>query len=408
MNHSLSFLALIDILKMPQINNQTVLLWRIRVDQRRISMADITVGQPLPWDVFDSNNKLLLRKGSLVQRDQQIEKLIERGLFAEAQTTSSKSENKPVKQQEKSSALRFLNLANKRLERLLFSLNTEPDVQAKILEVATVVKYAVDLNPDITLGCILLNQSAGNYVIRHCIDTAVVSLLVAQNLNKTPHELISLAAAALTMNVGMLRHQEQFQNKVAALSSTEVEIIKSHPQTSVNLLSQAGVNNKDWLTYVLMHHENEDGSGYPLCKSGIEIPQNAKILAIADRYCARVSTRAYRKSLLPNAALRDILLTDKKNIDPMLAAVFVRELGIYPMGTYVRLENGEIAVVTGKGSSSTTPYVHAFIGPRGAPLSFPIKRDTAKNLFAIREVLHREQASLRFSLQQIWGDEASL
>lgn len=378
------------------------------MDQRRISMADITVGQALPWDVYDVNNKLLLRKGTIVQRDQQIEKLVERGLFVDAKSSSSRAEHRPVKQEEKPSVLRFLNLANKRLERLLFNLQAEAGVQAKIVEVATVIQYAIDINSDIALACILLNQSAGSYVVRHCVDTAVTAMLIARSLNKPAPEQMSITAAALTMNVGMLRYQDQLQARLDALTDAEMDVIRSHPQNSVNQLSQAGVEDKDWLSYVLLHHENEDGSGYPLRRAGGEIPQNAKIIAIADRYCARVSSRTYRKSLLPNAALRDILLSEKKNIDPQLAAVFLRELGVYPTGTFVRLENGEIAVVTGKGGSITTPFVHAFIGPRGAPLSFPIKRDTSKSLHAIRDVLHGDQAILRFSLQQIWGDEASL
>ncbi len=74
----------------------------------------------------------------------------------------------------------------------------------------------------------------------------------------------------------------------------------------------------------------------------------------------------------------------------------------------MRLENGEIGVVTGKGAEAATPTVHALVGPRGAPLSFPIKRDTAKPLHGVREVVTGEHAVLRVSLQQLWGAEASL
>lgn len=374
------------------------------MDQKRIGLADIVLGEPLPWDVFDANNKLLLRKGFIVEREQQIETLIERGLFIDA--SRSKKREAIESQKETPSVLRLVVAAGKQLERLLYGIGNDGDVTDRILEVAKVLNFASDLNRDVALACILHNQAGLRYAVRHCVDAAAVSIIIAKALKKGNDEVMSIAAAALTMNVGMLRDQEQFQIKSSTLTQEELDVIHNHPKRGMELLIESGVKDKDWLNYVLLHHENEDGSGYPLGKVSTEIPENAKIIAISDRYCARVSTRAYRKSLLPNAALRDILLSEKKNIDPAIATAFIRELGIYPTGTFVRLENGEVGIVTGKGNTTTTPFVHALIGPRGAPLAFPIKRDTSKSLHAIRDVLHEEQAAFRLSLQHIWGDEA--
>jgi HD-GYP domain-containing protein (c-di-GMP phosphodiesterase class II) len=253
----------------------------------------------------------------------------------------------------------------------------------------------------------LLNQD-GDYAVRHCIDTAIVALLVAQSLDSTPGRIRSLVAAALTMNVAMAPVQQTLQDKKGALTENEIRMIKRHPQEGVELLQDAGITDPDWLACVLDHHENEDGSGYPRGKSGREITESTKILAIADRYCARVVKRQYRKTLLPNAALRDILVADKKSIDPSLATAFIRELGTYPTGTFVRLVSGEIGVVTGKGAATTMPIVHALVGPRGEPLSFAIRRDTSVELHCIREVLYEEQAAIRFNMHQLWGDAAKL
>ncbi|HYD78399.1 MAG TPA: HD domain-containing phosphohydrolase [Paucimonas sp.] len=374
-------------------------------------MTDIAVGEPLPWDVYGTDKKLLLRKGQVVQNERQVEVLIERGLYIDAQlagSLSSKRAEPPPKILELPSVLRLINLVNKRLERLLYTFNSEPDMEAKILEVVKALEHAGNMNPDIALGCVLLNQEAGSYAVRHCIDTAIVSWAVLRAMRKPPEEITAVMAAALTMNLGMLRMQDQLQNKSEPLNEKEQEIIKKHPEESVNLLRQAGVKNEQWLSYVLLHHENEDGTGYPRGKDAGEIPQNVKILAIADRYCARIANRKYRKTLLPGLALRDVLVSGGKTSDPTLAAYFVKEVGTYPPGSFVRLQSGEICVVTGRGASPTTPTVHAIIGPRGAPLSFPIKRETSKQLHGVREAVSAEQASLRFSLQQLWGQEAAL
>lgn len=383
------------------------------MDQRRLNVSDFVIGQPLLWDVYADGRKLLLRRGHIIANLHQIEELVQRGLFVDATQASERSaqqraEERPKPQQEAPSALRLINLANKRLERLLYGLLTEADAEQKILEVAKALGFACNINSDVALACILLNQEASNYAVRHCIDTAVVSMLIARGMRKSNEEILKITAAALTMNVGMLRQQDQLQSKAEPLSERDRDSIRRHPEEGAALLRQAGINDAEWLSYVRMHHENEDGSGYPEERVGIDIPQNAKIISLADRYCARISSRTYRKQLLPNAALRGLFIDGGKTIDPQLSTYFVQELGIYLPGTAVRLQNGEIGVVTAKGRAPNTPIVHALIGPRGAPLSFAIKRETSKELFAVREAIHPEQLAIRFSMQQLWGAEARL
>jgi HD-GYP domain-containing protein (c-di-GMP phosphodiesterase class II) len=372
------------------------------MEQRRLGMSDITMGEPLPWDVYDDNNRLLLAKGSVVHRESQVNMLVERGLFV---VLGEKRRTQTVSVKEVPSALRIIRDANVELSRVLLSLTTAPDAQKRLRSITQMLGFAIDVNRDVALATILHNKE-GSYAVRHCIDAAIVALLVARSLNKSPAEIQALTAAALTMNVSMLAVQENLQNKREGLNEKEMEMVRRHPHDSAALLKIAGIDDEKWLNCVLDHHENEDGSGYPNGKRGDEIDANAKILAVADRYCASISSRSYRKSLLPNAAMHDVLLAHRTEIDPSLIACFVREFGTYPTGTFVRLENGEIGLVTGKGASTTTPIVHSLVGPRGAPLSYAIRRDTSTPLNAVREVLDEERAAIRFQLHQIWGDDA--
>lgn len=380
-------------------------------DQVRLNISDIAIGEPLPWDVYGAGNKLLLRRGHVVESARLAEELVQRGMFidaGQAERLVRARNDTPASKKEIPSSLRLINLATKRLERLLYNLANEPDAQAKILEVAKALTYATNISADIVVASVFVNQSAASYAIRHCVDTALIALHIARAMKKSEEETQAIMAAALTMNVGMLRQHDQLASKEQALSEKESEVVRNHPVQGVEILKQAGITHPEWLSYVLLHHENEDGSGYPRGKEVGEIPQNAKLLAIADRYCAAVSSRKYRKTLLPSAALRDVLIANGKPIDQLLAAYFIKELGTYPPGTFVRLQNGEIGVVTRRGKAAATPVVHTFIGPRGAPLSFPIQRDTSKELYAIRDTLYSDQAVLLFSMQQLWGDEAAL
>ncbi|HJV74780.1 MAG TPA: HD domain-containing phosphohydrolase [Noviherbaspirillum sp.] len=382
------------------------------MDQKQLTVGDFLIGSPLPWDVYGEGDQLLLKRGQIVQSAHQLEALMARGLYIDAKAAEQVAqarhlERAVVKKPETPSALHFINQANKRLERLLYNLSNEEDAQGKILEVVKVLAHATDINSDVALASVLLNQSAANYAIRHSIDTAIVAMLVARAMQKTPEEVQTIMAAALTMNLGMLRQQDHLEDKQEALTEKENEIIRNHPQESVKILQEAGITQKEWLSYVLLHHENEDGSGYPEGTKVGNIPQNARILAMADRYCAAVSHRKYRKTLMPNTSMRDVLMAGGKASDPMLAAYFIKELGTYPPGTFVRLQNEEIAVVTRRATADSAAVVHAFIGPRNAALSLPLQRNTAQKLFSIRETVSNEQIVLRFSMQQLWGEQAS-
>ncbi len=381
------------------------------IDQRRLSVSDLVIGEPLPFDVYGEGNKLLLRRGHIVANVRLAEELVQRGLYIDASQAERLAQAKKDAQTTKReipSALRFINLGTRRLERLLYNLTNEADAQDKILEVVKALTYAADINIDIAVATVFLNQAAAHYAVRHSVDSALVALLIARAMKKPSQEIQAIMAAALTMNIAMLRQQDQLENKEEPLTEAETELIRTHSSKGVEILKQVGVTHQEWLSYVELHHENEDGSGYPLGKEIKVVPQNARILALADHYCASVSIRKYRKTLLPSAALRDVLLTGGRASDPMLAAYFIKELGTHPPGSFVRLQNGEIGVVTRRGKAPATPVVHAFIGPRGAPLSFPIQRDTGKELYEIRDTLSSEQATLRFNMHQLWGDEAAL
>ncbi len=109
---------------------------------------------------------------------------------------------------------------------------------------------------------------------------------------------------------------------------------------------------------------------------------------------------------IPNAALHNLFVQSKGAVDPSLVAIFIRELGAYPIGTFVRLQNGEIGVVTSKGPTTITPYVHALLAPLGAPLAVAIKRNTSKSLHSIREVLHSDNVPIKFTMRKLWGEVA--
>jgi hypothetical protein len=116
---------------------------------------------------------------------------------------------------------------------LLPNLPNEINAEAKILKLARMVEAAVESNSDIALACILLNQIHGIYPVRHCTDTAVVSILVARAMKKSTDEIMSITAAALTMNIGMLIYQEKLQQREGALSDAEFKAMIGWPMCCI-------------------------------------------------------------------------------------------------------------------------------------------------------------------------------
>ncbi|KQW89842.1 metal-dependent phosphohydrolase [Massilia sp. Root418] len=373
---------------------------------RKISPGELQVGQLLPWDVYGDGGGLLARQGQLVANRKELDSLAERGVVEDWSQALPQS-------RAPQSVLRLLNGAQLELQHVLQQIAAGVpfgNAQRMLEDIASLVDSAVRLSADVAVASILHSRSGVPYSVRHSVDTAVVAQLVAQAMKKPEEDIRTLTLAALTMNVGMLGEHDRLQMFAGPLGEADRRMLRSHPQTGVLLLRQAGIEHAGWLACVLAHHENEDGSGYPGGKTGAYVPESAKLVALADRYCARLARRRYRPGMTPNAALRELLLEARHTLDGLLPAVLIRELGIYPVGTCVRLANGEAGVVARKGLNATTPWVASLLGPTGAPLPQPVQRDTRSESTAIREVLaleDLERTGWRFFMEQVWGRAAA-
>ncbi len=306
-----------------------------------------------------------------------------------------------------SSVLHDINVVNKRLEKVLLDMALNCNVDGELRELAGHLIAATERNADVALACIYLNQIAGIYAVRHCVETAIVVAVVARAMGKPQREVLVATAAALSMNVSMLRQTEGFQGKDAPLSTDERAVVRSHPIDSADLLRNAGVTDSQWLDYVLLHHESDDGSGYPHGARADEIPQSARLIGLADRYCANVSARNYRRSILPDVALEKLFFGDDTPADVTLARHFIEQIGKYPPGSLVKLDNGELGVVSHCDASGAL-MVHALRDSDGRPVSPPVPRSLVNGGCTIVQAMHEDDVGVRFNMKHIWGDLAAL
>jgi HD-GYP domain-containing protein (c-di-GMP phosphodiesterase class II) len=361
---------------------------------RPVEIQPEFLGQPLPWDLFDRYGVLLLARGATLSDPAQVARLNARKLFAKAEDLGD------LEVSEMLSPFTALSEVAVSLARL-FEAGEGQGVAPRVLRMADTVRAVIATDQDACLGWVALDRSA-SYCTRHSIAVALICELIANELGVSPVEHRSVLCAALTMNVGMRALQDRLTLRNGQLTQQERDAIAVHPELSRLWLKSRGVSDEIWLAAVGDHHELLDGRGYPRGLTATMIALPARLIALADIYCAKTGERFYRPPKLPSAAARDILRGRASGVDPMLAGILFRMLGAHPPGTLVRLANREVAVITHNGIGGP-PVVVGVLNPMDEPLPQPTVRDASKLATSIRSYVTFDPAMHRFDLDRLWG-----
>ena len=230
----------------------------------------------------------------------------------------------------------------------------------------------------------LLFDSRVHYSATHALLVAGLCALIGPSAGMQNAEQLALSRAALTMNIGMTRAHDDMARQVGPLSDAQRKTVREHPQRSAGVLRQLGVVDAAWLQLVKDPHERPDGQGYP---AGKAVNSTAHpLLQMADVYVASISPRKSRGGLLSQQVARELYLGPDLTPDP-LGALFIKNVGFYPPGSYVRLASGELAVVARRGAKAHAPAVLAIVGRQGLPLGEPTLRDTTDPAFEVKASL---------------------
>ncbi len=188
-----------------------------------------------------------------------------------------------------------------------------------------------------------------DYIFTHSANVATLSMCIGRRINLSRRTLVSLGICALFHDLGKIDIPNQVLHKKDTLNDSELKMIEEHSLNSARLLLQlkASPDSKARILVPLFeHHLKYDLSGYPHADWKKPLTLFGKIIAIADKYDILTSSRAYRKSLLsPDRALGYMFDRAGKDYDPILIKVFINILGLYPVGTLLRLDTGELALV---------------------------------------------------------------
>jgi len=224
--------------------------------------------------------------------------------------------------------------------------------------------------------------------LRHGFAAAILGIHLGRAIQLDALRQHTVAKAALFMNLPSLELQDDLTAPYAVPSDAQRITLARHPQLAADLLRDSPGTDLGWIEAVEQHHESLDGSGYPAALRGDEICLEARILKIADVWCALVAPlRFHRNPKTAREAMHWLLSRSRQVFDPQLLEALRRVNGAWPPGTLVRLANRETAIVVTAPHGMARPReVVSFLGAHGRLFRDPVRRDTRRSQYAIREV----------------------
>ena len=244
------------------------------------------------------------------------------------------------------------------------------------------------LQRDTDVGLYLLFQLAGNspvgYSASHALVCGMLCHLVAAELQLSAQERNSLVHAALTMNIAMTALQDELANQADKPSQAQQDTIRAHAIKGSMMLANLGVGDDDWLDVVSSHHDDGvDRDALRLVPSAVRL---ARILKMVDRYAAMISPRKSRSGRSAIESARSVMTRTGESADE-IGPSLLKAVGLCPPGTYVRLDNDELAVVVRRSTKSNQPFVVVVGKPDGEMATTPRLHSTADAYPRIRSAL---------------------
>lgn len=244
--------------------------------------------------------------------------------------------------------------------------------------------------------CVMLHltevRGLDSYIFTHSVNVCMLSLIMGLFLKLKSEQLKNLGLAALLHDVGRSRVPKNILYKPFQLSNEEYQKVKSHTVYGYEMLKACGQFPESVALTALQHHERLDGSGYPEGLKGDEIGLFSRIVAVADVFDALLTDRPFRKAFFPHQAI-EIIVNSTGQFDPEILKIFVENVAIYPLGSLVSLNNGEIGVVVDMNKGrQTRPVVRIVFDSESRKLEYIKEIDLSKcpEIF-ITKILREEQ-----------------
>ncbi len=387
------------------------------------------LGLSLPFTLRDGTGMVLLARGQKIEMPAQLTAMKSRGtLFVEIDETDlsmrammssitalnqagapikdfskflNTRPNAPVEDKPTGTLAQRWGDVESKLGGLLASIETTEDFANRIAGIDRAIQVLL-AQDETAAQFILFNRSVSHfsgYSVTHSLLCACLVHALARTFEVSEQQRHSLVCAALTMNVAMRNLQDQLALQKSEPTLHQRRDIEQHAQAGRNLLEKAGVTDTLWLDVVAQHHDRlEDGSDF----SNWPLEQRlSKMLQTADRYTAAMSPRKSRAGRTARDSVRTVVIRAGSTKHDEVGSALVKLLGLSPPGTYVKLSNGETAVVVQRGFKPAEPLVASVLNRHDAPIAEPRLRELGREGLAISSTLAATAVRVNLNIEQM-------
>lgn len=230
-------------------------------------------------------------------------------------------------------------------------------------------------NPD---GMIWLTRlkSVDAYTYDHGLNTAIYLIAFGRHLGLPEDQLQVIGTVGLMQDVGKIKLPRALLDKSSKLSPAELKVFQSHVGHSLNVVSSSKDASSTLLDTIAQHHERYDGTGYPHNLAGDNISLLGGMAGLVDTYAALISARAYAKPISVQQALHNLYSSRGQAFKSDLVEQFIQCVGVFPVGSLVELNSGEVAVVVSQNRARRLkPRVMLVLDQERQPYPSPIMLD---------------------------------
>ncbi len=270
------------------------------------------------------------------------------------------------------------------------------------------ISSSVTRNPGAMISLARL-KNKDDYTYMHSVAVCALMVALARQLGLNEMQIRQAGLAGLMHDIGKTKTPLEIINKPGDLSEAEFKVVKNHAVEGHAILRESHGMSDIVLHVCLQHHEKVDGSGYPNRLTNEQIDMYAKMSTVCDVYDAITSVRAYKEGWEPAEAIRKMAEWSKHFFDHRIFHAFVKSVGIYPIGSLVRLSSDRLGVVIEQTESSLlTPILMVFFSLKTNSRMIPELLDLSKPSCSDRIVSHEDPDKWDINdSQEIWSGLAA-
>ena len=336
-----------------------------------LKLEDVKIGMTLGEDLFDNHGRLMFSKNLKI--DSLMIKKINELFFEEnfqikinsekpykeiADFLEVKSENKSINAKEIKNISKYKQEISREFDEFhndmksLFieleqnnSNNLKDDFRKFLNKINNrLMNNALITDMDL-INEVVKEQKVEDYLFNHSVNVAIIGNLIGKWFDLGKEDIKILTLGGLVHDIGKLKIDKKILDKPEKLTEEEFEEVKKHPSYTHKILTEMGYNEEKLLRAVTLHHEREDGTGYPLGIKSKNIPIHSKIIAIADIFDAMTSNRVYDKKMNIFKVMEKFQKETFGKLDYKMVTLFIKKFLEFYIGSEVTLNTGDKAKI---------------------------------------------------------------